>query len=99
MTAVENDLPPGVTDAEMAEHIRPLVNDILEIFNARQISPSEVGMVVLSLTYRLLEVLQEAPAARRHFVLTLINLINNYLADELQGDLAAHREFSVQEEI
>lgn len=99
MTAAENDLPPGVTDAELAEHIRPLVNQILELFNQRQISPSEVGMVVLSLTYRLLEVLQEAPAARRHFVLTLINLINNYLADELQGDLAAHREFSVQEEI
>jgi hypothetical protein len=99
MTAVENDLPPGVTDVEMAEHIRPLVNEILEMFNQRQISPSEAGMVVLSLTYRLLEVLKEAPTARRHFILTLINLINNYLADELQGDLAAQREFSVQEEL
>ena len=99
MTAVENDLPPGETDAGMSEHIRPLVNEILELFNQREISPSEAGMVVLSLTYRLLEVLQEAPAARRHFILTLINLINNYLADELQGDLAAPSEFSVQEEI
>ena len=99
MTAAENDLPPGVTDAELAEHIRPLVNQILEMFNQRQISPSEAGMVVLSLTYRLLEVLQEAPAARRHFILTVINLINNYLADDLQGDLAAKSDFTVQEDI
>jgi hypothetical protein len=98
MTTVENYLPPGATDAEMAEHIRPLVNEILEMFNQRQISPSEAGMVVLSMTFRLLEVLQETPAARRHFILTLINLINNYLADELQGDLAAKSE-SVQEEL
>ena len=99
MNAVENDWPPGETDDEMAERTRPLVNEILEIFNQRQISPSEAGMVVLSLTYRLLEVLQEAPEARRHFILTLINLINNYLADELQGDLAAQSDFSVQEDL
>jgi len=99
MTAVENDSPPGETDEEMAANIRPLVNEILEMFNQRQISPAEAGMVVMSLTYRLLEVLQEAPAARRHFILTLINLINNYLADELQGDLAAHSDFSVQEDL
>jgi hypothetical protein len=99
MTAAENDSPPEPTDAEMAEHIRPLVNDILEMFNQRQVSPSEAGMVVLSLTYRLLEVLKEVPEARRHFILTLINLINNYLADELEGDLAAKTDFSVQEEL
>ncbi len=89
----------GETDAEMAERIRPLVNEILEMFNERQISPSEAGMVVLSLTFRLLEVLQEAPEARRHFILTLINLINNYLADELQGDLANKNDFSVHEDL
>jgi hypothetical protein len=99
MTAVENDLPPGETDAGMSEHIRPLVNEILERFNQRQISPSEAGMVVLSLTFRLLEVLEQAPAARRHFILTLINLLNNYLADELQGDLAAKSEILAQEEL
>ena len=87
------------TDAEMAERIRPLVNEILELFNERQIAPSEAGMVVLSLTFRLLEVLQEAPEARRHFILTLINLINNYLADELQGDLATKSDFSVHEDL
>ncbi len=98
MTAAANEAPPGPSDTELAEHIRPLVNEILELFNQRQVSPSEVGMVILSLTYRLLEVLREAPEARRHFILTLINLINNYLADELQGDPAAKNSFSVQEE-
>ena len=95
----EIELQGGETDAEMAERIRPLVNEILEMFNERQISPSEAGMVVLSLTFRLLEVLQEAPEARRHFILTLINLINNYLADELQGDLATKSDFSVREDL
>lgn len=99
MTDEETEFQPGETDEEMAERLRPLVNDILETFNERQVSPSEVGMVVLSLTYRLLEVLKEAPEARRHFVLTLINLINNYLADELQGDTAAKNDFAVHEDL
>ena len=99
MTDEEIEFQPGETDEEMAERLRPLVNDILETFNERQVSPSEVGMVVLSLTYRLLEVLKEAPEARRHFVLTLINLINNFLADELQGDTAAKSDFAVKEDL
>ncbi len=99
MADEEIEFHHGETDAEMAERIRPLVNEILELFNERQISPSEAGMVVLSLTFRLLEVLKEAPEARRHFILTLINLINNYLSDELQGDQAAKRDYSVREEL
>ena len=99
MTDEEMEFQPGETDEEMAERLRPLVNDILETFNERQVAPAEAGMVVLSLTYRLLEVLKEAPEARRHFVLTLINLINNYLADELQGDTAAKNDFAVQEDL
>ncbi|MFI5332467.1 MAG: hypothetical protein ACHQ2F_15720 [Desulfobaccales bacterium] len=98
MTDAETELQTGESDEDMAERTRPLVNEILEIFNERQISPAEAGMVVLSLTYRLLEVLKETPEARRHFILTLINLINNYLADELQGDLAAKDKLSIKEE-
>jgi hypothetical protein len=98
MTDEENNFRTGSSDTELAEHIRPLVNEILELFNVRQVSPAEVGMVVLSLTYRLLEVLKETPEARRHFILTLINLINNYLADELQGDPAAKGCFSAKED-
>jgi hypothetical protein len=70
-------------DDELEESVRPLVNEILERFNQEDISPSQAGMVVLALTYRLLEVLQEAPEARRFFILTLINLINNYLAEAM----------------
>ncbi len=99
MADEEIEFHGGETDADMAERIRPLVNEILELFNERQISPSEAGMVVLSLTFRLLEVLKEAPEARRHFILTLINLINNYLADELQGDVATKSDFSVHEDL
>jgi hypothetical protein len=71
-------------DEELEESIRPLVNEILERFNQEEVSPSQAGMVVLALTYRILEVLQDAPEARRFFILTLINLINNYLAEEME---------------
>lgn len=77
------------TDEELEERVRPLVNDILERFNQEQISPSEAGMVILSLTYRLLGLLEEAPEARRFFILTLINLINNFLAEEMEGKSSA----------
>jgi hypothetical protein len=79
------DYEAAPTDAELAERVRPLVNDILERFNQEAVSPSEAGMVILSLTYRLLGVLAEAPEARRLFIMSLINLINNYLAGEM-GD-------------
>lgn len=98
MTDAESESYLGENDAEMAEHIRPLVNEILEMFNERQVSPAEAGMVVMSLTYRLLEVLKDSPEARRHFILTLINLINNYLAGELHGGAGPQGDFSVQEE-
>ena len=98
MTDAETEFQTGESDEEMAERTRPLVNEILELFNERQISPAEAGMVVLSLTFRLLEVLKETPEARRHFILTLITLINNYLADELQGDLKAEDKFSLKED-
>jgi hypothetical protein len=71
-------------DEELEESVRPLVNEILERFNQDDVSPSQAGMVILALTYRLLEVLQDTPEARRFFILTLINLINNYLAEEME---------------
>ena len=79
------DTAAFATDEEMAARVRPLVNEILERFNQENVSPSQAGMVVLALIYRLLEVLEEAPEARRFFILALINLINNYLADEMEA--------------
>lgn len=99
MTDPENEFQEGESDAEMTQRIRPTVNEILEIFNERQISPAEVGMVVLSLTYRLLEVLKEVPEARRHFIGTLINLINNFLAEEMQSAPTEKCGIVVKEEL
>jgi hypothetical protein len=79
------DAAPFASDEEMEESVRPLVNEILERFNQEGVSPSQAGLVILGLTYRLMEVMREAPEARRFFVLTLINLINNYLAEEMES--------------
>ena len=81
----ESEFQIAATDEEMEQRIRPLVNDILERFNQEHTSPSEAGMVILSLIYRFMTVLEEAPEARRFFILTLINLINNFLAGEVEG--------------
>ncbi len=81
----EPDLTAFANDEELEASIRPLVNDILDRFNRENVSPSQAGMVILGLIYRLLEVLKETPEARRFFILTLINLINNYLAEEMEA--------------
>jgi hypothetical protein len=94
----ENDSAPLATDAELEESVRPLVNEFLERFNQEQISPSQAGMVILALIYRLMEIMADAPDARRFFILTLINLINNYLEEamENQGEgCASSREEGV----
>ena len=92
MTDIDTAAVPS--DAEMEASVRPLVNDILDRFNEENVSPSQAGMVILGLVYRLLDVLQDAPEARRFFILALINLINNYLAEEMenQGECAASDE-------
>jgi len=74
----------SATDEELEASVRPLVNEILDRFNQEGVSPSQAGLVILSLTYRLMEVLRDAPEARRFFILTLINLINNYLAEDME---------------
>jgi hypothetical protein len=73
----------GLTrELEMAERVRPLVNEILERFTQEKITPPEAGMVVLALISRLLEAMENEPEPRRYFVLTLINVINSYLLQE-----------------
>jgi hypothetical protein len=80
----EIDKAAFATDAELEESVRPLVNDILDRFNQENVAPSQAGMVILGLIYRLLEVMHDEPEARRFFILTLINLVNNYLAEEME---------------
>jgi len=69
-------------ELELAERVRPLVNEILERFNQENITPPEAGVVVLALVSRLLEVMEGHPEPRRYFVLNLINVINSYLVQE-----------------
>jgi hypothetical protein len=87
----EIDTTASANDEELEASIRPLVNEILDRFNQEGVSPSQAGLVILSLVYRLMEVLHDSPEARRFFILTLINLINNYLAEEMEnsGEVAA----------
>jgi hypothetical protein len=81
----ENDIAAFATDEALEENVRPLVNEILQRFNQEGVSPSQAGMVILGLIYRLMEVMHDAPEARRFFILALINLINNYLAEEMEN--------------
>jgi hypothetical protein len=69
-------------EMEMAERVRPLVNEILERFNRDNISPPEAGMVILALISRLLGALADHPEPRRHFILNLIEIVNSYLVQE-----------------
>ena len=81
----EIDTAACATDEALEENVRPLVNEILERFNQEGVSPSQAGLVILALIYRLMEVMYDAPEARRFFILSLINLINNYLAEEMEN--------------
>jgi len=81
----EIDTAALATDEALEANVLPLVNEILARFNQEDFSPSQAGMVILGLIYRLMEVMHEAPEARRFFVLALINLINNYLAGEMEN--------------
>jgi hypothetical protein len=87
----EIDSTAVANDEELEASVRPLVNEILDRFNQEGVSPSQAGLVILSLVYRLMQVMNDAPEARRFFILTLINLINNYLAEEMEnsGEVAA----------
>jgi hypothetical protein len=90
----ESDTAAFASDEEMEASVRPLVNEFLDRFNKESVSPSQAGMVILGLIYRLLEVMRDEPEARRFFILTLINLVNNYLAEEMEsgGQCAASSE-------
>lgn len=69
---------------KLAERVRPIVNEILEGFNQKGVTPQEAGMVVLALTHRLMTVLAGNPEEQRSFILQVVNLINNYLAGGLE---------------
>ena len=84
----EIDTAAFATDEALEENVRPLVNEILDRFNQEGVSPSQAGLVILAMIYRLMEVMHDAPEARRFFILSLISLINNYLAEEMENKSA-----------
>lgn len=71
---------------QLSERVRPIVNEILAGFNEKGVTPQEAGMVILALMHRLMTVLQENPEEQRSFILRIVNLVNNYLAGNLQGE-------------
>ncbi|MDI6852810.1 MAG: hypothetical protein QME75_04300 [Deltaproteobacteria bacterium] len=72
--------------AKLAERVRPLVNEILADFNTKGVTPQEAGMIILALTHRLMSVLSGNPDEQRIFILHMVNLVNNYLAGNLQEE-------------
>jgi len=69
---------------EFSERVRSVANGILERFNQEQITPQEAGWVILSLTHRLLTVLESNPEDRQAFIMQFISLVNQYLTGDLQ---------------
>lgn len=69
---------------QLAARVRPIVNEILEGFNQKGVTPEEAGLVILALTHRLMTVLAGNPEEQRAFILRVVNLINNYLAGTLE---------------
>lgn len=68
---------------ELAERVRPLVNEILARFNEENINPQEAGTVIIALMHRLLQNLDDNPEAQRLFTLSVVQLINQHLAGNL----------------
>ncbi|MBW1916417.1 MAG: hypothetical protein JRI57_00135 [Deltaproteobacteria bacterium] len=68
---------------ELAERVRPLVNEILARFNEENINPQEAGTIIIALMHRLLQALDENPEAQRLFTLSVVQLINQHLAGTL----------------
>ncbi|WP_449244456.1 hypothetical protein [Desulfobacca acetoxidans] len=80
----ENDVSPAVL--ELSERLRTIVNDILNMFNQHNISPSEAGTVVLALIHRLMGVLQENQEEQRAFVAAIIEVVNQHLLGMLESN-------------
>lgn len=72
--------------AELAERVRPLVNEILERFNQEGVTAEEAGMVVLALTHRLMTVMEGNPEEQRSFIVNVVTLINRYIAGDFRTD-------------
>ncbi|MDD3579475.1 MAG: hypothetical protein PHW74_00475 [Desulfobacca sp.] len=71
------------SEIELAERVRPLVNEILARFNEEGINPQEAGTIIIALMHRLLQALDDNPEAQRLFTLSVVQLVNQHLAGTL----------------
>jgi len=71
------------SEIELAERVRPLVNEILARFNEEGINQQEAGTIIIALMHRLLQALDDNPEAQRLFTLSVVQLVNQHLAGTL----------------
>lgn len=71
---------------ELSERLCLIVNEILAMFNQKNVTPPEAGTIVLALIHRLMGVLNESPEAQRAFVTSIIGVVNEHLLGILERD-------------
>jgi hypothetical protein len=71
---------------ELSDKLCEIVNEILAIFNQKNIAPSEAGTIILALIHRLMGVLQDNPEIQRAFVTSIIGVVNEHLLGLLESD-------------
>jgi hypothetical protein len=70
---------------ELSDRLCEIVNEVLALFNQKNVTPPEAGTVVLALIHRLMGVLQESPEAQRAFVASVIGVVNEHLLGLLEN--------------
>jgi hypothetical protein len=79
----EDQVQPEV--AELSDRLCQIVNEVLTMFNEKNVTPPEAGTVALALIHRLMGVLQDNPEAQRAFVTSVIEVVNEHLLGILES--------------
>ena len=79
----EEQVQPVTT--ELSDRLCQIVNEILTMFNQKNVTPPEAGTMVLALIHRLMGVLQDSPEAQRAFVTSVIGVVNEHLLGLLES--------------
>src|SRR5512135_2360307 len=70
---------------ELSDRLCEIVNEILAMFNQKNVTPSEAGTLVLALIHRLMGMLQDDPEVQRAFVTSIIGVVNEHLLGILES--------------
>lgn len=71
-------------NTELTDRLCQIVNDVLAMFNDKNVSPQEAGTVILALIHRLMGLLHENQELQRAFVASIIDVVNQHLLQYLQ---------------